>query len=78
MGGPPAGVGPMGSVVGPGGSKVSVLKATYLNQYKQRFTQASSASFSATMTGKEATPIAPPTQPSGGAPPPKKRKSRWD
>lgn len=72
-------LGPMGSLVGPGGQKISVLKATYLNQYKNRFAQASSHSLSTTSSvAGLARPTATPPTSSDVPPPPKKRKSRWD
>ena len=74
-------LGPMGSLVGPGGNKVSVLKAAYLNQYKSKFTHASTSSLSSTSSLAPSNQAPPPgNQASSDLPPPakKKRKSRWD
>ena len=73
-------LGPMGSVVGPGGNRASVLKSTYLAQYKMRFQQASGTLAATSSLTQE---VPPPSNqdhtPESGPPASKKkRKSRWD
>ncbi len=64
-------VGPMGVQMRPGAGKASILKSAYLNQYKMRFTQAS------TLSSSTSTISSNPLD-SDKPPPTKKRKSRWD
>ena len=76
-------VGPMGSLTGPGANRASVLRAAYQQQYKMKFTQASSSTLSSTSSlQQQAPPISQSldqlTPSDAAGPPKKKRKSRWD
>ena len=74
----------MGSLTGPGANRASVLRAAYQQQYKMKFSQASSSTLASTSSIQQAPPTAQSHDyqqhaPSETAPPPKKkRKSRWD